>query len=378
MGNILNKLAPARKDGTATGVAKIRYMELLYPDSNKFLIKDPYAYQFAAGSTLMRWLGFEMCHQLADSMPGLYESILCRTVFLDKHINQGIDNLNVTQVVIMGAGYDNRFYRLESIRNCKKKLTLIEVDQPEVQKKKKNGLKKMGVIDDKNTNCDQNSNLPEDAIESYGFTNLLIDDDLIEKGKLGNIQLSEIKKDPDQFCVQFCPCNFETMNFVDQIKKTDFDSSKKTIFVLEGLSQYVDKSALAKTISDIDALCDAPGSKILMSYVDNRSYDSSKVGEICSDGGASTLDMIETVKKKKEPWVTGFDVDETSKTYELQDWLMKNTNGNFSEDYTDQSWKEFNEKDLTPLGRNVYQFGKKKGNILPTFGVERHVCVTRK
>lgn len=62
----------------------------------------------------------------------------------------------------------------------------------------------------------------------------------------------------------------------------------------------------------------------------------------------------------------------------MREWLAQNTNGNFTENYIDQSWDDFCEKHLKPVGRDLYEFGTNAGNPIPTFAAERYVCVTRK
>ena len=156
MGNFLVKIFPTRKDGTAQGVAKFKYMELIQPEKDKCLFQDPFVYQFVIGSSFIPLLGYQYCHTKSDELsPGMWESLICRQIFIDRQITQGIDKENVTQIVILGAGYDCRLYRLDCIQkyydsqgDSEKKtgLTLIEIDQPEVQTLKKQGLKEMSNL----------------------------------------------------------------------------------------------------------------------------------------------------------------------------------------------------------------------------------------
>lgn len=252
-------------------------------------------------------------------------------------------------------------------------------------------MKKLGIIGTSNTDnnnastltdlCgNEKSILNEGDVESYTFTNQEITEDLIEQSKKGTIDFTSIPKDDEKFCVQFCPCNFETMNFKDQLLKTTFDSKKKTLFLLEGLSQYVNKDSLGETIQMIHQVCDASGSKILLSYVDSRVYDDDNIDKICggADGGEQMKKVLDMLVDKKEPWITGFNVDEENGTFEMEEWLSKNTDGSFCKDYVDQSWDEFKKNDLIPKGRDVYEFGKSVGEPLQEWKVERHVCITRK
>ena len=133
MGNLFSNLFPARKDGTAQGVAKYRQMELTHPTKSKLLFIDPYAYTFVIGSPLINWFGYKYCKtQSDDLMSGMWESLICRQLFFDRQMTKAVKEDKVTQIVILGAGYDCRFYRLDCIRDCNEDLTLIEVDQPEV------------------------------------------------------------------------------------------------------------------------------------------------------------------------------------------------------------------------------------------------------
>lgn len=115
------------------------------------------------------------------------------------------------------------------------------------------------------------------------------------------------------------------MSFEHQIL-SKFDSNQKTLFILEGLTQYVEKSALESTISTIDKICSISGSKLIISYVDSRIYNESKAHEIINKDFGERL--LSDLKNLSEPWVTAFDVDFKESKYEMQDWLIKNTDGN--------------------------------------------------
>lgn len=134
MGNFISQLFPARKDGTAMGVAKYRQMELTHPDKSKLLFIDPYAYMFVTGSSIITWFGYEYCKTQSDKIVvGMWESLICRQLFIDNEMIIAVEEDKVEQIVILGAGYDCRFYRLDAIRKYGDRLTLIEVDQPEVR-----------------------------------------------------------------------------------------------------------------------------------------------------------------------------------------------------------------------------------------------------
>ncbi len=241
-------------------------------------------------------------------------------------------------------------------------------------------MKKFGILAKTNTYGNDGNNLQEEDIESYAFTNQIINDDLIELSIKGKIDFTSIDKDVTKYCVTYCPCNFETMNLQDQLTKTNYSPKKKTLFVMEGLTQYVEKDAMAKTIQTIHQLCDVTGSKILISYVDSRTYNDEKRIELCSDEkGAKQLEgILDIVRTKKEPWITGFHVDEENEKFEMKDWISQNTNGSFCKDYIDQSWDEFCKNDLIPKGRHLYEFGEHVGEPIGKWAVERHACISRR
>lgn len=159
-------------------------------------------------------MGYEYCHHLSDHLvAGLWESLICRQIFVDDEVTTFLDYTSkdegvnheanksgaIAQIVILGAGYDDRFYRLDCIRANDEKLTLIEVDQPEVQKRKKKGLKRMGIIGETNANENNGMELKNDEVESYGFTNTAIDEGLIEDGKANKVDLADKEKIPAIF-----------------------------------------------------------------------------------------------------------------------------------------------------------------------------------
>ena len=121
-----------RKDGTAQGVAKQRLIETLAkPD--KRIINDPYAERFVMGAGLIKLMGHELSVGLTKKFaPGFHEHLISRTRFIDDLINASAAS-GAEQYVILGAGYDTRAHRLE----LPPALKIFEVDQPEVQARKR-------------------------------------------------------------------------------------------------------------------------------------------------------------------------------------------------------------------------------------------------
>ena len=124
-----------RKDGTAQGVAKQRLIESL-AKPNKRVIYDPYAKYFVLGATMLKLMGHKFSVWLGDKIvPGMHEHLISRTRFIDDLIEKGT-SIDIEQYVILGAGYDSRAHRLK----LPSKLKIFEVDQPEVQERKRSRL----------------------------------------------------------------------------------------------------------------------------------------------------------------------------------------------------------------------------------------------
>ena len=90
------------------------------------------------GSGLMKLMGHKLNLWLAKKFAiGFHEHIISRTRFIDDLIEKSATE-GVDQYVILGAGYDSRAHRLE----LPSSLRIFEVDQPEVQDRKRSKLPK--------------------------------------------------------------------------------------------------------------------------------------------------------------------------------------------------------------------------------------------
>jgi methyltransferase (TIGR00027 family) len=174
---------------------------------------------------------------------GTYGALICRVRYGDDVIAAAISD-GIDQFVILGAGLDTRAYRLPRID----KLRVFEVDLPKVQNDKKAKLARY----------------------------------------LGGLPPN----------VTFVPTDFNTDSLESVFARTSFDSSKRAVFIWEGVTQYIPEDAVRKTLSFAGK--SAPGSKIAFTYVVKGVIDGS------SDiPGAQRL-MTE-VAKQGAPWIFGLD-----------------------------------------------------------------------
>lgn len=144
--------------------------------------------------------------------PLLYGYFICRTAYIDS-IYKKANSENYSQIVFLGAGYDTRAYRFDTINS---NIRIFEMDAPSTQNRK------------------------------------------IEVLKNANIDISEQ--------VSFISINFKDENFAAALIKSGFNKSSKTLFVWEGVTFYLQEDIIRNTLELINTL--APlGSMICFDYM---------------------------------------------------------------------------------------------------------------
>lgn len=278
-----------RKDGTAQGVAKQRLMESL-DEPNKRVIYDPYAKNFVLGASIMKLMGHKLNAWLIQKFaPGFHEHVISRTRFIDDLVEKSAAN-EVEQYVILGAGYDMRAHRL----NLPPTLKVFEVDQPEVQHKKR-------------------SKLPKNLPNSENVTYVSID--------------------------------FNHQSLKQQLLNAGFDSNKSTVFTLEGVSQYITKDAVNSTLKEIAELTKNLNATFYMSYVDKLLKENP---EACFGKGYGNpkkkSKLIQNLAAKVgEPWISFYSASE------IEALLSKN---GFSL-IENKTLADLNSIYFTPVGRTL-------------------------
>ena len=244
------------KDGTAQGVAKQRLIETIAgPD--KRVINDPYADNFMMGAGLMKLMGHKLNVWLAKKLaPGFHEHIISRTRFIDDLIEKSTTE-GAEQYVILGAGYDSRAHRLELPSSLK----IFEVDQPEVQDRKR-------------------SKLPKELPNSENVTYVTVD--------------------------------FAHQSLTERLLNAGFDRTKSTVFTLEGVTQYISKEAFNSTMKEMSRLCQKTSSIFALSFVNELL---NKNPEDCFGRGylnpEKKANLIKSLSAKVgEPWISFYSLEE--------------------------------------------------------------------
>lgn len=193
------------------------------------------------------------------SPKGIYPYVIARTKYFDRSFEDAIKN-GIEQVVILGAGYDSRSIRLLCPDD---KVEVYEIDTSHTLESKVLQFKKRKIAVPGNTN----------------YLNI----------------------------------DFNKETLKTRLEKSKFDGSKKTLFILEGLTMYLSSEAIDETFQFIDEFS-APGSLIVFDYVHASvlRHEQKYFGEKA---------IYKRVKKDHETWTFGIDkekIDQFLTTYHFQ------------------------------------------------------------
>eukprot|EP00457_Paulinella_chromatophora_P010565 gb/GEZN01010673.1/.p1 GENE.gb/GEZN01010673.1/~~gb/GEZN01010673.1/.p1 ORF type:complete len:339 (-),score=37.89 gb/GEZN01010673.1/:134-1150(-) len=251
-------------DATAASVAKLRHMETIRPleGEEQRLFEDPYAAEFYPYANILRFFPFKLFLNYAHLLEywtgfgftlqrGLFHLLIGRTKEFDFQIQAALSS-GIKQYVILGAGYDTRAFRLDIPND----VAVFEIDQHDVQEKKRWSLHRLGVSKDN---------------------------------------------------VHFIPIDFNTDSLEDKLRKTPaYDPSLPTIFTMEGVTQYIPKDATARTLQAVAAVS-GPGSRFVVSYVPQDWWESPQK---CGASQESAQSMMKILEGMREPWISGWHPDE--------------------------------------------------------------------
>ena len=231
---------------TGMGVAFLKATGMLFP-KEKRLFEDPFAQKLLPSfhrfiiflmrrpkifNFLMRWR--------EKTTPGLVGWMFCRFRYIDDVLKDNIEKIET--VVNLGSGMDCRAYYIPGVKNIR----YYEVDHPSVIKKKKAKIKKiLGV-------------LPNHVV--------------------------------------YVPVDFERQNPETELKKAGYKSSDKTLFIWEGVTQYISEQANAKTFGFIERA--VVGSKIVFTYVPKSFIEGKNISD-------NTKNMYKWMVKRFSLWIFG-------------------------------------------------------------------------
>ena len=271
---------------TAYGAAFLRAVENLLPEDMR-LFDDPYSekilpplYKFFVilmhppkiWNFLIKWM--------EKSSPGVIGGIICRTRYIDDVLINAIKE-GVGTVVNLGAGMDTRAFRIPGIEN----IQYFELDSPELLKVKRSYIDK----------------------------------------KIGELPSN----------VSLVPIDFNSQDLGEELKKAGYALSSKTLFIWEGVTQYISKEAVDNTLKYVAQA--STGSNIVYTYV----LESFINGSHIPDGLNSIYKRF--LKKKKPLWFCGFE------PADMREYLSKYSLSLIE----DVGHEEFLERYIKPKGRDL-------------------------
>jgi methyltransferase (TIGR00027 family) len=178
--------------------------------------------------------------------PCVRGGVVARTRLIDEAVAAALPG--VQQVLILGAGYDSRAYRLAQLRDT----AVFEVDHPATQAAKRRILRR------------------------------------------GSVQIPA--------SVRFVPVDFGADDPAAKLAEGGFASGKPTLVLWEGVTNYLDPVSVDAMFSFL-ASAIAPGSPVLFTYVDRAMLD----GSAAFEGAATTL---RAVRRVGEPLTFGLNPKE--------------------------------------------------------------------
>jgi methyltransferase (TIGR00027 family) len=153
-------------------------------------------------------------------------------------------------MLILGAGYDARAYRLEALAEAR----VFEVDNPNTQVQKRERLRK------------------------------------ISKADVG--------------LVIYVSLDFDRDSLRDALARASFDPQSRTLFLWEGVTNYLTEDGVNATLEFVGSVAD--GSKLIFTYVDSEVLRDPQQ----FDGGERLQRMFRRIEER---WTFGLDPTQTSK-----------------------------------------------------------------
>lgn len=213
----LNKNKPSN---TADLIAFFRAIESFKPEGQR-ICYDPFAIDFAslkfAFMVKSRVLRKSIPPVFDKIVPGQFSYIAARTRYIDDYLKECI-NSGTKQLVILGAGYDSRAYRLKDLLG---NIKVFEVDHETIQQIKIHKV----------------------------------------KNRFGSLPTN----------VSYIGMDF-TKDNLNKLVESGYDKNLKTLFIWEGVAMYLSKEDVDETLAFVSSNS-AEGSSIIFDYIFRSAMD---------------------------------------------------------------------------------------------------------
>lgn len=182
-----------------------------------------------------------LCRYIDYRWPGSRTSLVARTRLIDEYVTSALAN-GVSQIVILGAGFDSRAYRIADVERTR----FFEVDHPNTS-----AIKKVHI---------------ERAVGAL----------------------------PKH--VTYVAVDFECDSVPESLKAAEFNPLQQSLVIWEGVSNYLSETAVRSTLSFIGSL--APGTALAFTYVDQAVLRH-------PSGFVGGREVQRTIARLEEPWTFG-------------------------------------------------------------------------
>lgn len=174
--------------------------------------------------------------------PGMRSSVIARTWLIDGWLADAVET-GIDQMVLLGAGFDTRAWRLPFLARTR----VFEVDHPATSATKQN-------------------------------------------------RLARLQANRDH--LQFVPVDFNRSTAAEPLATAGFDSSRRALVLWDGVTNYLQPSAVDATMRWIGSL--ARGGQLIFTYIHAGVLD----GTVHFDGMGA---VMQTVNRSGEPWTFGLE-----------------------------------------------------------------------
>jgi methyltransferase (TIGR00027 family) len=208
---------PGRASKTAEHNALFRALEARWPAGERVVL-DPLAEAFlslplraVAAAAQSRVVCNFACRIIDARWPGVRTSVVARTWLIDELVCDSV--AGSPQLIILGAGYDTRAWRLDCLRDTD---TVFEVDHPDTQLRKRAVLARCGV---------------------------------------------------SAAHVRFVSTDFHLERLATAMEEQGYCPSRRTVFLWEGTTNYLDDAAVDATLRWCARA--VPASRLIFTYIND-------------------------------------------------------------------------------------------------------------
>jgi methyltransferase (TIGR00027 family) len=199
------------------------------------------SFRLVAGLSRNRICAALLCKYIDFRWPGSRTSLIARTRLIDNYVAAAVAN-GIQQIVLLGAGFDSRAYRIAGAERAR----FFEVDHPNTSRVKKAHITRaLG------------------ALPHY---------------------------------VKYVTVDFQRDRLPESLRGAGFNPLERSLFVWEGVSNYLTEDAVRSTLSYIGSL--SQGTALAFTYVDRAVLDD----PTHFIGGS---EVQKAFARLKEPWTFG-------------------------------------------------------------------------